>query len=64
MEKWEYASFKIETEGFSGGILDIKDFNSTLNEFGEQGWELVSCISTNMGHGATREVISVFKRKK
>lgn len=64
MERWEYISFKIEPKGFSGGILEIEDFNSKLNELGEQGWELVSCISTNMGQGTTREVISVFKRRK
>ena len=64
MEKWEYTSFKVGTSGFSGGILDVENFNDELNEFGEQGWELVSCISTNMGHGATRDVVAVFKRRK
>ena len=64
MEKWEYTSFKVETKGFAGGILDIENYNSKLNELGEQGWELVSCISTNAGYGATREIISVFKRRK
>jgi hypothetical protein len=64
MEKWEYTSFKIKTKGFSGGILDIDDFDAKLNEFGEQGWELISCISTNMGQGATREIVAVFKRRK
>ncbi|NMA85976.1 MAG: DUF4177 domain-containing protein [Tissierellia bacterium] len=39
-------------------------FNSKLNELGEQGWELVSCISTNAGYGITREIIAVFKRRK
>jgi hypothetical protein len=64
MGKWEYTSFKVETKGFSGGILDTEDFDSKLNEFGEQGWELISCISTNMGQGATREIVAVFKRRK
>ncbi|NMB08180.1 MAG: DUF4177 domain-containing protein [Tissierellia bacterium] len=64
MEKWEYTSFKVETKGFAGGILEIENYNSKLNELGAQGWELVSCISTNAGYGTTREIISVFKRRK
>lgn len=63
MDKWEYTSFKVRTSGFGGGILDIEKFNADLNELGEKGWELVSCISTNMGHGATRDVVAVLKRR-
>lgn len=64
MERWEYISFKVKTKGLQGGILEIEDFDYELNIFGEQGWELVSCISSNMAQGATREIIAVFKRKK
>lgn len=64
MEKWEYVSVKVETKGALGGILDIREFDYELNKLGEQGWELVSCISTNAGYGKSREVIAVFKRKK
>ena len=64
MEKWEYLSIKFETSGVLGGILDISELNNELNKLGEQGWELVSCISTNAGYGKSREVITVLKRKK
>ena len=64
MERWEYTSFKVGTGGLAGGILEIGDFNTELNQLGEQGWELVSCITTNMGKGATREVVAILKRKK
>lgn len=64
MEKWEYVSIKVETKGFIGGILEIEDFDYQLNKLGEEGWELVSCFSTNAGQGTSREVIAVFKRKK
>lgn len=64
MEKWEYVSIKVETKGFIGGILEIEDFDYQLNKLGEDGWELVSCFSTNAGQGTSREVIAVFKRKK
>lgn len=63
MEKWEYKSIKFETKGFMGGILEINDFDNKLNELGQQGWELVSTITTNQGQGYTREVIGTFKRK-
>lgn len=64
LDKWEYKSIKFETKGFMGGILEIEEFNHQLNNFGEEGWELVSCVSTSQGQGTTREVIAIFKRKK
>ncbi|WP_341479397.1 DUF4177 domain-containing protein [Clostridium gasigenes] len=64
LEKWEYVSIKVETKGFQGGILEIEDFDSEINKLGEEGWELVSCFSTNKGYGESREIISVFKRRK
>lgn len=64
MEKWEYVSIKVETKGFLGGILEIENFNRQLNKLGEEGWELVSCFTTNHGEGTTREAVAVFKRKK
>lgn len=64
MEKWEYKSIKFKTKGFVGGILDTENLNYELNVLGEQGWELVSCISTNEAYGQSREVIAVLKRRK
>ncbi|SHH20128.1 DUF4177 domain-containing protein [Clostridium grantii] len=64
MEKWEYTTIKIQLKGFQGGILEVKDFDDELNKMGEQGWELVSCFSTNGGSGYGREAIAVFKRRK
>lgn len=64
MEKWEYKSIKVEPKGMMGGILEIENFDYELNKLGEQGWELVSCFSTNAGQGYSREAIAVFKRSK
>ncbi|KAJ52696.1 hypothetical protein BD780_001622 [Clostridium tetanomorphum] len=64
MEKWEYNTIKVELKGLAGGILKTEDFNYELNKLGEQGWELVSCFSTNAGQGYGREAIAVFKRRK
>ena len=63
MEKWEYSTKKMQTKGFTGGILEIQDFDTELNKMGSEGWELVSCFGTNQSYGQTREVIVVFKRK-
>lgn len=62
MTYWEYKTVEFSTRGFSGGLLDINNFNSVLNEYGRNGWELVSCFDTNQSHGASRKVIAVFKR--
>jgi len=64
LEKWEYISIKVETKGLMGGILDVSHFDNELNNFGEQGWELVSCFSTAQDGGKSREIVAVFKRRK
>ncbi|MCG8501615.1 MAG: DUF4177 domain-containing protein [Firmicutes bacterium] len=63
MDKWEYKTIKFKTTGWAGGVLDETDFDGELNRMGFEGWELVSCFDTNQGHGASRDVIAVFKRK-
>lgn len=62
MSRWEYKSVKFETKGWLGGILELKEFDNTLNEQGRSGWELVNAFDTNQTEGSTREVIAVFKR--
>lgn len=64
MDRWEHKTIKIKLKGFSGGILETEDFDYELNKLGEQGWELVSCFSTNGANGYGREAIAVFKRRK
>ncbi len=46
-----------------GGKVDSDHFRDELNRLGGDGWELVSCVSTNQGNGYTRSIVSVFKRK-
>jgi len=64
MMTWEYKTIEFDTKGLAGGILDISAFNSTLNDCGREGWELVNCFDTNQSYGASRKVIAVFKRQK
>ncbi|MDF2474507.1 MAG: hypothetical protein K0R21_2289 [Anaerocolumna sp.] len=58
MDRWEYKSIKFETTGFFGGKLDLHNFDADINRLGEDGWELVSCITTTAGEGVSREVIA------
>ncbi|HUV84961.1 MAG TPA: DUF4177 domain-containing protein [Methanosarcinales archaeon] len=64
MERWEYRTIKVLAKGFTGGILELQEFDNELNKMGSEGWELVSCFDTNQSYGETREVVAVFKRKR
>ena len=64
LEKWEYRTIKVEAKGMMGGILEVDNFDNELNILGELGWELVSCFSTAQAYGQSREIVSVFKRRK
>ena len=64
MDQWEYKTIKMDTKGFLGGLLDTEAFEASLNDLGGQGWELVGAFDTNQSHGASREVIAIFKRRK
>jgi len=64
MDRWEYKTVKFVPGGFFGGKLDTEEFNIELDKLGNDGWELVSCFDTSQHEGSSREVITVFKRKK
>ena len=60
--QWEYKTIKLATTGWVGGKLDEVKFNTMLNELGRDRWELVSAFDTNQSHGASRDVVAIFKR--
>lgn len=60
--KWTYATAKFETSGLTRTKFDEGAFDDKLNEYGAQGWELVSVFDTNAGDGGTKFVLAVFKR--
>ena len=62
--KWEYKTIKISATGFLGGKFDESQFDRMMNDLGAQGWELTAAFDTNHGHGATRDVVAVFKRER
>lgn len=63
MDKFEYYTYKYDTEGWMGGKVDVNQLQTELNRLGEDGWELVTSATTNQGEGYTRSIIMIFKRK-
>lgn len=60
--EWEYKVLKTDTTGFAGGKVNENKFEQILNEWGRQGWELVNAFDTNQNYGASRHIVSIFKR--
>jgi hypothetical protein len=61
--RWEYRTIKLATTGFwMGGKLDETEFDEMLNVLGRERWELVSAFDTNQSHGASRDIVAIFKR--
>jgi hypothetical protein len=60
MEQWEYTSLPIENVRlfFTVPTNYLEQFIITLNEWGEQGWQLVQVVPS----GAT--YVAIFKRRK
>ncbi len=64
MKKYEYDTIKVEATGWlSGGGIDDDELRGKLNFKGHQGWELVSCFTTNEGYGRTKFIVAVLKRE-
>ena len=65
--KWEYKTIKLETINFfrqtSFGAYEVDEF---INEFGQDGWELVSTVGvitdSTSNNSDTNIVILFFKR--
>lgn len=64
MEKFEYKVVTYDTKGFLGGSVEVQQIEAQLNLIGNDGWELVSCTSTNQSYGASKSIVCIFKRRK
>ena len=64
MEKFEYKVVIYDTKGFFGGKVNENQLENQLNYFGNYGWEMVSCTSTNQDYGSSKSIVCIFKRKK
>lgn len=63
MTKFEYAVISFDTTAFLvGAKLDHARFHAKLNEYGKEGWELVSVFDMSRWKGDTFEVVAVMKR--
>lgn len=64
MDKWEYKTISFKADSmFSTGVIDTENFTETLNTYGKDGWEVVTCFDTNYGHGGSRYVYTLLKRR-
>ncbi len=58
---WEYKTIKIDLKGlFSPSFENEPD----LNQYGRDGWELVSAFPLATGYGRTVSAVFVFKRMR
>ncbi len=64
MEKFEYKVVTFDTKGFWGGTVEARPVEEQLNQLGNDGWEMVSCTSTNQSYGASKSIVCMFKRKR
>ena len=64
MDNFEYKVAVYDTKGFWGGDVDSNRFEKQLNLLGNDGWEMVSCTSTNQSYGSSKSIVCIFKRKK
>ena len=64
MKKYEYKVYTYDTKGVFGGKIDIRELESQLNKFGNEGWEMVSSTSSNQSYGSSKSLVYIFKREK
>ncbi|HSL17800.1 MAG TPA: DUF4177 domain-containing protein [Candidatus Sulfomarinibacteraceae bacterium] len=58
--RWEYRIINIRSENYR---LD-PNYESRLNDLGNDGWELVAITAINFKTGATDHIGMVFKRSR
>ena len=59
MQKWEYL-----TDVYQGSTTVKSEVETLVNAHGEDGWELISAISTTDAQGAHAAFMMFFKRPK
>lgn len=63
MKKFEYNIISLQDEGFWSVEFDWGKLNEELNSLGAEGWEVVSAVDINTGHGRSRDVNILLKRE-
>lgn len=57
--RWEYKVIKYCKRSFFSGTIDPEAFEAELNNYGRDGWELVSVTQNQMGI-----MVAVLKRTR
>jgi hypothetical protein len=52
------------TAGVIGGNPDERELPWSMNQLGEEGWDVVTLFDASQSGGQTRNVVVVFKRQK
>lgn len=63
--KWEYKTSRVGP--LSGRGFESVEFDAFINQYGEQGWELVSTAAItgqSLPYPITTEIMLIFKRPK
>jgi len=66
-DAWEFRVIKLSSEPMQKTSVTIDRFEQTINQMGDDGWELVSVIPLHtllMKSGMREEPAMIFKRKK
>ena len=61
--KWEYKTVYVDCKGFWSSKVDVHQLEDYCNQYGKEGWELVTSptFSPNTG-GETKGLVLIFKR--
>lgn len=61
--RWQYTMLTVDVYRFARGPhVDVEQISGKLNQFGGEGWELVSMIDVSAGQGGTCDLVAVFRR--
>jgi len=64
VRRWEYKTVRFKTAGFVGVKFDSDAFDAALNQFDNEGWELLSALDINESYGRTIEIVVILKRPR
>jgi len=62
MDNWEYKTLSYSIKNNEEYVIDLKHFESDLNRYGKDGWELTSCFN-NKKTEDTNILLVILKRK-
>ena len=62
--RWEYRTLTLDVSGWIHPRVDASEVDAAMNALGAEGWELVSALDVNSGHGRTSSLALMFKRAR